>query len=216
MPFPMAHLCIARIIVERCSKPIVDLPQFYLGTLSPDSVHFRPNYSNEYKKTSHLCLGDFKWGEVTNYTEWIENVLLFMQKNKQSINHDFIYGYCAHIVADIFSNINFWMPFKLKYPEEIDRGPVSLYNAESVNVDLQLSQEIEYKDEIWAILEKSKSINIPYLVCIEEIDSIKENILYKQYSNISKVDTSSNKFVTYDATIKFINDASNFVLEKLS
>lgn len=41
MPFPMTHLVIANKIVELKPEAIKNLPQFYLGNLSPDAIHFR-------------------------------------------------------------------------------------------------------------------------------------------------------------------------------
>jgi len=74
---------------------------FLLETLAPDSVHFHNNYNSDMKKSSHLCIGNERWGWVTNNDEWLNNVLAFLYNNKNSKEFDFIYGYCSRIVANI-------------------------------------------------------------------------------------------------------------------
>lgn len=54
MAFTMTHLIISKNISEIFDSHIKNLPQFYLGTIAPDTVHNRANYTSEYKKASHL------------------------------------------------------------------------------------------------------------------------------------------------------------------
>lgn len=214
MPFPMTHICIADRIIALNPEMIKNLPQFYLGTLAPDSVHFRKNYISEYKIITHLCVGNEKWGEFTNNSEWIDNVLSFLINNKQSDELDFIYGYCAHILSDIYNNINIWTPFRLKFPEEIKKGYGNLYHTESANIDLQLAQNFINKDKVWSLLKKSHSLTIPDIVLADDIDKIKSNILHVQYNSKSIVDTSKNTLIKYSDVLKFIENAVSFILEK--
>ena len=122
MPFQMTHLHIAKRLHELYPKRINDLSQFYLGAVSPDAVHNRAGYISDYKKKSHLCVGDEQWGLVTNNDEWIENVIGFLKDNKDSDNYDFILGYSCHILSDIYNNIAVWTPFRLKYQDEIKKA----------------------------------------------------------------------------------------------
>lgn len=74
MSFPMTHLSIAYNIFVNTSQ-IKEPGDFLLGAIAPDSVHFRDDFKSSMKKISHLCVGNEKWGEVTNNEEWWLEVL---------------------------------------------------------------------------------------------------------------------------------------------
>ena len=92
MPFLMTHLHVAKSMYQRIPEAIKDLSQFLLGNIAPDAVHNRMGYTSEYKRVSHLCVGNERWGMVTNNDEWTESVLKFLRKNKNSDNFSFIIG----------------------------------------------------------------------------------------------------------------------------
>jgi len=217
MPFTMTHLRISKNIYQLYSEKIKDLPQFYLGTIAPDVVHNRKNYISDYKKASHLLVGDEPWGMITNNDECIENVVNFFIAHKNNDEKfDFIFGYCIHILTDIYNNINVWTPFKQKYKDEASKGYGGLYHLESNKVDIQMALNDENKDDFWIYLEKSKSIDFNNIVFADEIDKQKENILLHWYKNKERQDLSSNKIVTIENTMKFIENATVFVVNKLN
>ncbi len=212
MPFQMTHLHIAKNIYQRFPERIKDLPQFYLGTIAPDAVHNREGYVSDYKKASHLCVGNERWGMFTNNDEWIESVLRFLNKNGKSDDYCFILGYGCHILSDIYNNIAVWTPYRLKYPEELLKGYGGLYHQESEKVEIELALKEENKDIFWVHLEKAKAISINDIIFAEEVDKQKENLLYKWYKDRGYPDTSSNKVVTIESTMKFIEDATDFIM----
>ena len=65
MSFAMTHLAIANNLMMRTNR-IKCAADFYLGSVAPDFIHIRANYSSEMKKQSHLCVGDEAWGRITN------------------------------------------------------------------------------------------------------------------------------------------------------
>jgi hypothetical protein len=215
MPFQMTHLHIAKNIHQLFPETIKDLSQFYLGTVAPDAVHNRAGYISDYKKASHLCVGDERWGMLTNNDEWIESVLEFLYKNKNSYNYNFILGYCCHVLSDIYNNMAVWTPFRLKYPDELAKGYGGLYHQESDKVEIELALREENKDNFWVHLEKAKSTSLNDIIFAEEIEKHKENILYNWYKNKEHQDISSNKLVTIESTMNFVEDATNFIVSKI-
>jgi hypothetical protein len=215
MPFQMTHLHIAKNIHQLFPETIKDLSQFYLGTIAPDAVHNRIGYISDYKKASHLCVGDECWGMLTNNDEWIESVLEFLYKNKNSANYNFILGYSCHVLSDIYNNIAVWTPFRLEYPDELTKGYGGLYHQESEKVEIELALREENKDNFWVHLEKAKSISLNNIIYAEEIEKHKENILYNWYKNKEHQDISSNKLVTIESTMNFVEDATNFIVSKI-
>lgn len=215
MPFQMTHLHIGKNIHKLFPETIKDLSQFYLGTVAPDAVHNRAGYISDYKKASHLCVGDERWGMLTNNDEWIESVLEFLYKNKNSDNYDFILGYSCHVLSDIYNNIAVWTPFRLEYPDELTKGYGGLYHQESEKVEIELALRDENKDNFWVHLEKAKSTSLNDIIFAEEIEKHKENILYNWYKDKEHQDISSNRLVTIESTMNFVEDASNFIVSKI-
>ena len=216
MPFQMTHLHIARKLQLVFPETIKDLSQFYLGNVAPDAVHNRAGYISDYKKASHLCVGDERWGMLTNNDEWIESVLGFLYKSKNSHNYNFILGYSCHILSDIYNNIAVWTPFRLEYPNELKKGYGGLYHQESEKVEMELALREENKDNFWVHLQKAKSVGIDDIIYAEEIEKHKENILYNWYKDKEHQDISSNKLVTVQSTMNFIKDATDFIVSKIT
>lgn len=212
----MTHLHIAKNIHKHLPEAIKDLPQFFLGNVAPDAVHNRADYKSDYKKASHLCVGDARWGMLTENDDWTENVLKFLPDKRNSDNYDFILGYCCHILSDIYNNIAVWTPFRLKYPEELTKGYGGLYHQESARVDIELGLREKNKDDFWVHLEKAKPINLNNIIFSEEIEKHKENILYNLYKDKEHQDISSNKLITIESTMNFIEDATNFTVSKIT
>jgi hypothetical protein len=214
MPFPMTHLHIAYNILS--NTPQIKKPcDFMLGAIAPDSVHFRDNYVSDMKKISHLCAGNEKWGMVTNNQEWLENVLSFLEENKDTEKADFIYGYCSHILADIQNNIKIWMPFQLENKEALEKGMGSIYHQESNNVDYALYLLQPQQKIIWEILKDANGYDIQNVVDLREINEMKDTILRSQFIDREDVDMSSNKYVTLSNMQKFISVESQYIRKLL-
>ncbi|HEY8421148.1 MAG TPA: zinc dependent phospholipase C family protein [Thermoclostridium sp.] len=216
MPFHMTHLHIAKNICSHLPESIKDLPQFYLGNIAPDAVHNRADYKSDYKKTSHLCVGDAPWGRCTNNDEWIENVLAFLNANRNTDDNSFLLGYCCHILSDIYNNIAVWTPFRLKYPDELEKGYGGMYHKECRKVDIELALREENRDDFWVHLEKAKSVNFNDIIFAEELEKLKENILYNWYRDKGHQDLSANKLVTLESTMSFVEEATGFIVSKLN
>ena len=211
MPYTMTHLIITEKLGKIFSKHIKNLPQFYLGNIAPDAIHNRINYHSDYKKISHLCIGEEKWGMITNNGEWKNNVMEFLKDHKNSINYDFILGYCTHLLSDIYNNITLWIPFKEKYADEMENGIVNIMLQETNMIDIELALTHESKDIFWSYINKSISIDLEEIIFAKEIDKQKDNILNKWYTNKKLQDLTLNKVVTLEIIMNFIENAVNFV-----
>jgi hypothetical protein len=215
MPFTMTHLCIANNISIKLSKHIDNLPQFYLGSISPDAVHNRTNYISEYKAASHLCLKGEIWGMVSGNDNWIKNVLQFLDKHKNTSNNSFLLGYCTHILSDIYNNITVWTPFREKNKNELKKGYGGLYHTESNKIDINFALTCPERSIFWSNIEQSKAIDFEHLIFANEIEEQKTKILYDWYSDKEIQEISSNKIITYEETLQFIENASVFVIDML-
>lgn len=211
MPFTMTHLIIAENLSEILKNHISDLPQFYLGNIAPDAVHNRVYYISDWKKESHLIVSDEKWGMITKNDEWKINVIDFLNKNKNSENRDFILGYCSHILADLYNTLTVWTPFRITYINELEKGYGSLYHEESNKIDIEFALTYKNRDYFWQNLKKSRSIDLLNMIYATEIDQQKVNILDLWYKDKIRQYISENKFMTYEKTMDFIKNATDFI-----
>ena len=216
MPFQMTHLHIAKNIHQRFPETIRDLPQFYLGNVAPDAVHNRAGYRSDYKKASHLCVGDESWGLITNNGEWTESVLNFLYENRNSNDYSFVLGYSCHILSDIYNNITVWTPYRLENHNELTKGYINLYHQESGKVEIELALREDNKENFWVHLEKAKSVSINDIIFAEEIEIHKENILNNWYKDKKHPDISSNKLITIESIMNLVEDSTNFVVSKIN
>lgn len=214
MPFPMVHLSSAKNILNH-TREIVKPCEFLLGSIAPDSVHFRANYVSEMKKISHLCIGNEKWGQVTNNSEWTDSVLEFFMLHRQSENIDFVLGYCAHILADIRNNIEIWTPFRMKHQEELDNGLGSALHKDAAAIDFELYRTHVEREAIWELLEQSQEVDIGGLVNGLDIERMKSNLLYSQFTNREPSDVSANKCIVMKDMMDFITNESEYIKAQL-
>lgn len=80
MPLPMVHFCTARECVHDIST-LIDCPEFYLGSISPDAIHMRPGADKFSKRITHFH---------ADSGQWINNVLKFLKQNKDKFNYSFL------------------------------------------------------------------------------------------------------------------------------
>jgi hypothetical protein len=210
----MIHLYVAKQIADMHPQLINSLPQYYLGVLSPDSVHFRSDFKPNDKNTSHLTAGDERWGETTKTDEWLANVLSFLSRYENTDNWDFAFGYAVHILVDLCNNIHVFMGLRLQGKVDMDSYYDGTFHREQAAIDLLLAREFPYKDEIWALLEKAEPLTIPGIVYADDVEKIKENILHIQYADMSS-EVTGNEIFTYDDSKALIEKAVAFTAEKL-
>ena len=212
MSFTMIHLIIADNISTAVSHRIENLPQFFLGSIAPDAIHNRENYSSDLKKGTHLCVGPENWGRITNNDEWKDNAMAFLHAYRGSALQDFITGYGIHILTDIYNNQNVWNPFMRQYPDEIEKGYAGLLHQEDNKLDIALAQTFEKRDHLWSCLAKSQGVDLGDLLSASEMEQQKTNILNLLYKDKEPQDITSNVLATYESTMAFIDEATAALL----
>ena len=210
MPYIMTHLIIAKNASGVFGKHINSLPQYYLGSLAPDAVHNREGFIYDYKKTSHLLVGEEKWGTMTNHDECKNNVIAFFLENKQSENHDFILGYCVHILSDIYHHKTITTPLMQKYPDKLGK----LYREESTKLDIELALTYEGREDFWLNLAKANAVDLPGIIYAKEIDK-QRHYIGTLYKDKDRQDISTNQIITYELNMDYIKNATDFVISNL-
>jgi hypothetical protein len=205
MPFPMVHLNIARNILSSITDKIISR-DFYIGSLAPDSVHFRPNYSGAYKVKSHICIDSWKWGESEDNDAWEENVIQFFHSNSNPINHSFLYGYCTHILADIAWNRKFWLPFRTSHTIDSENIGKSRLHQDCYEIDTHLYHQLTDKNKIRALLDNCCGFEINGIVSELEIVKMVKSLLHEQYQNRSINPEYEFRYININQVNGFIYD----------
>ena len=213
MAFPLTHLLVA----ERIGKH----PDLLLGSIAPDGVHYRASLQEASqsgigpaKKITHLCpISDERWGFVTDNEGWVECVRLFLRQNKGMLAT----GYAVHVLTDIYNNKTIWRDFCDNYPQEAAKGYNSDYYRDMRNVDLRIYNEFFRNSHIREILQSAIPQDIPGLIEKGELAAIQNNLLNVAYANAPEnVCTDDCFYVTYEQTLKFVDDAAKFCINVIS
>jgi len=216
MPFLMTHLLVAQNIADELRRNIDDVPQFFLGNAAPDAVHNRENYISDFKKASHLRVDDEPWSvrSSPDPAEWAASALRFLREHRAAPKFELILGYCTHVLVDIYNGMTVVREFQRLYPDELALGYGGLYHRESNLVDIALALTHPKAAELLRHIENSHSADIESLVSAAELDAQKRIILKEWYVGKEAPDTTEHKLVTLESTAKFIDGATNFVLDK--
>ena len=209
MAFPITHLLVADALLG--NRPDQDAPQFLLGALAPDAVHYRRGLAGAAmknigpaKKVTHLCpVSDEPWGAVTDNGGWVQNVKAWLQNNHGPLAE----GYAIHVLTDIRNNMTLWERFRTMHPEEAAKGYGSDYYRDLQDIDLRLYLSYVKGKKIEKLLAMAKPCDIPGLVSAGELCAIRDNILYENYKDRTPDAAHEYRFVTYGEALVFVADA---------
>jgi len=216
--FPVTHLLVGDALLAKqtaCVWPDVDAAQFLLGSLAPDGVHYREEFMGaamqnigHAKKITHLCpVSDERWGAVTDNEGWVKCVQAWMRESSGPL----AYGYAVHVLTDLHNNMTLWERFRTQYPAEAAKGYASDYYRDLHEIDLRLYLSHVKGRKIEQLLASAKPNDIPGLVSAEEINAIRDNILYENYKGRIPAVGYECSFITYDETLGFIAEAAEAV-----
>jgi hypothetical protein len=213
LSFPLTHLLVA---YEICPSP-----QFLLGSISPDAVHYRggEGYSTKagigaLKKVTHLCpVSDEKWGQVTDNDGWLEIVRDFLHLHGRD---EFAAGYACHALTDMYNNKSIWRNFREKFPAEAAKGYASEYYADMKAIDTWLyfnhPNARTVLDVLGGVGEALLWDGAP--VSVEEVNGIRHNIVHIHFKD-AREEPHNYKYVTPQDMMDFIAKAAQFCREYL-
>lgn len=200
MPLPMVHLGIARLYAT--DFPIlVNCPEFYLGSISPDAIHMRGNIDKNDKRITHLH---------AEGPEWEYNVINFLKQNRNNKNYSFLLGYGIHILTDIIWWETVYMKFKQEYEKNLN--PVqdlkSAYYNDTDQLDFELYKKSEWRESIWNLLQKSECYSVESLLKESEISTWKSHTLKYFDTEVSR-HKNPIRYFTIEELESFMKEAAS-------
>ena len=192
MPHIMSHLYIAKETLDGIKSRINDIPQYFLGTLSPDAIEYKEDSSIVHKRISHLYEGLEK--ENHNILGWIKNVENFYFEHKSDEINDFLLGFCIHIMADIYNYEFIQTPFRSKFGEEDEK----IYKIENRIIDYEIFYRENLKTNIFPYIEKSRGIDFFNIISINELNKLKNDSMKIEFAIEQITTICENKYITYN------------------
>lgn len=215
MSYQMTHLEIAYRLLEKYNW-IEERPDFLLGAIAPDAVHFHEEYSYKLKEQSHLWDCGPRWGITLDSDRWERNVLNFWEKHKDDSNREYIAGYCVHILTDWMNDIRIWKPFRVENVkgENVDEV-YQIYSREAYRSDQWLYHESDNSEKIMSILTEGRAYSIENRICRKDVEMQKRHILSEQYKNTDDYDISGQRYCTEDVITMFIDECEERLSDML-
>ena len=205
MALPMIHLITAEKILHTHDEPIENPGAYYLGALAPDAVHMRAQYVFDYKKASHLH----------QHSTDIANagvIQAFFQKNRTPANSDFLFGYCVHILTDMYWFEQNFQVFLERYAKDDDplQNEQWAYYNDSDRLDFEMFRSYPKREEIWSLLEKVNGVDIQDLVTADEIDRWKARTLH-WYDQGESLHKNPTRYLSVDELLEFTEQAARVI-----
>ena len=200
MPLPMVHLITA---CNLQSEKINKSPEFYLGTIAPDSVHMRENYKREYKTASHFAVKNV--GTAEN----LQSLIDMIKESKSQGERDFLSGVLVHCLTD-----KYWLDtlyidvFTKRY--EADESPLQnnreAYYNDTDRLDFELYEKFPEREMLWRYLADAKAYDVEDRIRKEEAYKWRDRTL----GWFSKESEHKNpiKYIKYEDITEFISQAA--------
>ncbi|MBD5474229.1 MAG: hypothetical protein HDR20_15450 [Lachnospiraceae bacterium] len=173
MAQPMMHLLIADKIYEKFSS-IHSYGDFLLGSIAPDAVHVKENYTREIKDISHYRF---------NSKSHIDYFDTFINEYNTSENNDFVIGYLVHLLSDMIWYHSIRVPFK----EEFQKAPSQdMSMNEAYYTDCEQIEQLMFWEKnvprIMGAINKGKAYSLEGLIDAEDVIVWKEKLIF-DYNN---------------------------------
>ncbi len=219
MSFQMIHMEIAYRVMEKLSLT-EGREAFMLGSVAPDAVHMRADYTVESKIHSHLFEGCGPWGDVRDNERWLRNIDQFWNaygKDETEVSLKMLAaGIFVHCMTDYWNDVTIWNGTRREYVPPMD--PARFKNefyVEANAIDKWLYRNSRHTEEIRALLAAAKAQGLADYFTAEDTRKIKHHLLNVQY-DVPPVDSAGFRYYTREKLEKFLDDVTEDVCRSLS
>ena len=120
------------------------------------------------------------------------------KKHRTPANADFLFGYCVHILTDMYWFEQNYQVFQERYAQ--DENPLQneqwAYYNDSDRLDFEMYLTYPKREGIWALLEKTDGIDVLDLVTAGEVDKWKARTLHWYDEGESKQKSRRNIWIS--------------------
>lgn len=194
----MMHLLIADKIYTEESGFIHSYGEFLLGSIAPDAVHAKENYTREVKDISHYRF---------NSKSPISHFDPFFDEYSTLENKDFVLGYLVHLLSDMIWYHSIRVPFKERFLQapSHDMSMNEAYYADCKQMEELLLWEENARRIINGITESS-AYSLEGLIDAESVRAWKERLIF-DYNNKRDIPPHT-KYISEQHIRDYIADCS--------
>ena len=218
MSFQMIHMEIAYRVMDKLGLT-EGREAFMLGSVAPDAVHMRADYTVESKIHSHLFEGCGPWGDVRDNERWLRNIDEFWNtygKDETDVSLKMLAaGIFVHCLTDYWNDVTIWNGTRREYVPPMD--PAQFKNefyVEANAIDKWLYQNSRHTEEIRALLAAAKAQGLADYFTAEDTTKIKPHLLNVQY-DVPPVEIAGFRYYTREKLEKFLGDVTEDVCRSL-
>ncbi|MBD5528490.1 MAG: hypothetical protein HDR02_08810 [Lachnospiraceae bacterium] len=206
MAQPMMHLLIADEIYTEKSSSIHSYGDFLLGSIAPDAVHVKENYTREIKDISH-----YKFDSKSH----ISYFDTFFDEYYTSENKDFVVGYLVHLLSDMIWYHSVRVPFK----EEFQKAPLqNMSMNEAYYADCEQIEQLMYFEKnasrIIETINRGQAYSVEGLIDAEDVKAWKEKLIF-DYNNRENISIQT-KYISEQHIRDYIENCAKECTEYLS
>ena len=206
MAQPMMHLLIADEIYTEKSSSIHSYGDFLLGSIAPDAVHVKENYTREIKDISH-----YKFDSKSH----ISYFDTFFDEYYTSENKDFVVGYLVHLLSDMIWYHSVRVPFK----EEFQKAPLqNMSMNEAYYADCEQIEQLMYFEKnasrIIETINRGQAYSVEGLIDAEDVKAWKEKLIF-DYNNRKNISIQT-KYISEQHIRDYIENCAKECTEYLS
>lgn len=169
MAHPIMHLLIADKIYSNKSSNIQSYGDFLLGSIAPDAVHEKENYTREIKDISH-----YRFDKRSSFGHFDT----FMEAYATQENRDFVMGYLVHLLSDMIWYHAVRVPFKEAFMQAPSQrmSKNQAYYADCEQITQVLFEEKNVASIIEA-LNSSKAYTLESLIDAEDVEAWRDRVV---------------------------------------
>ncbi len=164
MAYTMTHILIAeRVLDDIKTQAPIDYPTYIVGAAAPDAVHASPRYTRTLKEKSHFFPEGAVWGKImkeSRFRDWMDNIKMFYMLNHHKYDRDFLLGYMIHVLTDVFSCRQIFVPFYASLSKENFDDKMNQFREESYCVNYYLFCEYSKRKNLFQLLREGRSCSI--------------------------------------------------------
>ena len=206
MAQPMMHLLIADKIYAKKFSSIYSYGEFLLGSIAPDAVHVKENYTRELKDISHYR---FNSKSPISYFDTFINEYYTVE------NKDFVVGYLVHLLSDMIWYHSVRVPFK----EAFQKAPSqNMSMNEAYYADCEQIEQLMFREKnalcIMEAINKGKAYSLEGLIDAEDVRTWKEKLIF-DYNNKKNISVRT-KYISEQHIRDYIKNCAGECTEYLS
>lgn len=169
MAHPIMHLLIADKIYSNRRSYINSYGDFLLGSMAPDAVHEKEDYTREIKDISHYRFD--KNSDISHFDT-------FMEVYATHENCDFVMGYLVHLLSDMIWYHAVRVPFKETF---LSAPSLNMSKNQAYYADCdKLAQVLFEEQNVARIIEalgESRAYTLEGLIDAEDVEAWKDKLI---------------------------------------